>query len=283
MTDRNENPDEELFCRQFDHGVALLGREANEAAQDSKITGPDETGEFLRKDAREILKGMVTYPDWYSEDSFRTMDCLLKATALLATNRMLTHSRGFQFETIDAPEPHLRIYVPPDRHLSESVDIRLNDIPWDTSAVPGHFTVTDRPAVSECVSGVTEQTEFAKPLVHTGYLLMQQIQKGDTRARLSRGLCSDATSLHLAQSARSLLEEQAANPAAWNNAPHRMQGRMLKAIALLAVDQMLSHQHGVNLEGLSVPDHCIRIYAPVERHPPERFDLRLPGVSTKEI
>ena len=48
MTDSNENPDEEFLCRKFDLGMALLGREANEAAHESEIMGPDETSESLR-------------------------------------------------------------------------------------------------------------------------------------------------------------------------------------------------------------------------------------------
>ena len=280
----------------FRRAADLLERELRKASSDTGLdTGarPDETTEFLRKDAHGMLQELATNPALYNEDPARAKDWFLKATALLTLDSVLTRTSGFHLETVAAHDPHLRILVPPGPPQPESAEILLLDIPEDVAeAVPGRVTVTGHAAAAErlgLVSAVhsesgheaphlAEQAFPAMSFEHATYLLMQQVLNGDAGARMSRGLRSDVTSYRLERSAKALIEDMGINGEAYASAPFLTAGRLLRFSALLGADRMLSHPDGIAHEGLGGPDRRIRIFVPVDRHPPEGLEVTLPAL-----
>ncbi len=266
--------------RMLDQVVALLERElrrADTAAGQSVNATPDATTDSLRKDARDLLKEKEGNPARFSQDPDRSRDWFLKATALMATDRMLTLPAGFRLDAVDDPVSHLRIQAGAGRHPPESSVLQLLNV-RGLAAVTGRMSLARDAAGEEQPSDLADQAFPQELFEHATYLLMQQVQNGNAGARLSRGLRSDVASCRLDRTATAMIKDMAVNNEVYVRAPFLTTARLLRLAALLGADRLLSHQDGIGHDGLGDPDRCIRTYVTAERHAPESLELMLPAV-----
>ena len=111
-------------------------------------------------------------------------------------------------------------------------------------------------------------------------LLEQELQRGSPEARLRGGMSSSEMTESLRTSAERLVEEMRIRPGPLREDPFATSDRWLKIIVHLALDRMLSHPLGIDLEPVGSTDsHHLRIHVPANRHPPEQFELRILGAS----
>lgn len=114
--------------RHYDLQTVLLLQECRKAdAARLRSSDPwyNPTSIRLRDTAQRMLDDMHANPAACRMHPMRTKRRLLKMTALVATDRMLSRDSAFPFEIAERPEPHLRISCHADRDLPESFELRL--------------------------------------------------------------------------------------------------------------------------------------------------------------
>lgn len=72
-----------------------------------------------------MLDDMHAVPAAYRRQPQRTHRRLLKLTALVAADRMLSRDPGLRYRHVRQPGPHVRISKPADRASPESFELRL--------------------------------------------------------------------------------------------------------------------------------------------------------------
>ena len=259
-------PGWEFFWTELYHEMALLERErraADAAFREHGAEGRDETSESLRKDIRATFNELVTNAPKYSQDPSRTRGIILRTAAITALDRLLTRPAGFSLEIVPDGVPHLLIHSAADADSPEGFDLHLVDV-TGLEAMPGHVSVADCPPGDESRPDAVTSTRFPEiHFDHARHLLIAQVENASPRPSL-------------AQHAQRLLDAVLNDPDSHGADPFRTKARLLRLVALIAADALLSRTEGIRHE--PGRDRFTKVYVAPERHPPLSVELRLPPV-----
>jgi hypothetical protein len=113
-------------------------------------------------------------------------------------------------------------------------------------------------------------------------LLLQECRKAEAARLRSSDPWYNPTSLRLRKTARRMLDDMHANPAACRMHPMRTKRRLLKVAALVATDRMLSLDSVFPFDIAERPEPHLRTSCHADRESPESFELRLLHFNARE-
>ena len=114
--------------RHYDRETVLLMQECSKAdatKRRTRLPWYNSTSFRLRDAARRMLDDMHSNPAACRMHPMRTKRRLLKMTALVVTDCILSRESGFPFQTAERPERHLRIRRRAGPNSPESFELRL--------------------------------------------------------------------------------------------------------------------------------------------------------------
>ena len=112
----------------LDHATSLLAKQietGDETARRRLGLHSDETSRRLEQIARDMLRDLSPQGDVCIEGPLSTKGKLLRLTALLAADRLLSHDLQISCQTLDEPERRVRIFAPAQQHPPESLELVL--------------------------------------------------------------------------------------------------------------------------------------------------------------